>query len=253
MKSAIVTGAGGDLGVCITEHAVKAGYRVGAIDIQADPVKRLADRLDNVVALTADIRDENSVREAFDSFGHNPDLLVNNAGLVRFGALADLSVEDFRNVVDVNLVGSFIVAREAARRMMADGGGVIVNITSMGGIHPAPGSGAYGATKSGLAQLTELMSVEWGPGGVRVNAVAPGFIDAGMSAPFFKDPEIRKLRGDGVPLRRLGNAEDVANAVMFLASDEAGYITGQEIAVDGGVINSVLAQLPRERPGPASR
>jgi NAD(P)-dependent dehydrogenase (short-subunit alcohol dehydrogenase family) len=118
----------------------------------------------------------------------------------------------------------------------------------MGGIHPAPGGGAYGATKSGLAQMTELMSVEWGPSGIRVNAVAPGFIDAGMSAPFFKDPVVRELRGGGVPLRRLGTAEDVAEAVMFLASDAASYISGQELAVDGGVINSVLAQLPRERP-----
>jgi len=107
----------------------------------------------------------------------------------------------------------------------------------MGGIHPAPGSGAYGATKSGLAQMTQLMSVEWGPYGIRVNAVAPGFIDAGMSAPFFKDKAVRKQRGGGVPLRRLGTAEDVAKAVMFLASDDAAYISGQEIAIDGGVIN----------------
>ncbi|MDA0273005.1 MAG: SDR family oxidoreductase, partial [Proteobacteria bacterium] len=100
--------------------------------------------------------------------------------------------------------------------------------------------------KSGLAQMTQLMSVEWGPYGIRVNAVAPGFIDAGMSAPFFKDEAVRKRRGGGVPLRRLGTAEDVAKAVMFLASEDAAYISGQEIAVDGGVINSVLAQLPRE-------
>lgn len=247
MKNAIVTGASGDLGACITELAVKAGFRVGAIDIQPDGINALADRLDNVVALTADITDENSVRDAFDSFGASPDLLVNNAGLVRFAPLTELAVKDFRDVVSVNLVGSYIVAREAARRMLVAGGGAIVNITSMGGIHPAPGSGAYGASKSGLAQLTQLMAVEWGPGGIRVNAVAPGFIDAGMSAPFFKDPEVRRQRGDGVPLRRLGTAEDVARAVMFLASDEASYISGQEIAVDGGVINSVLAQLPRER------
>ena len=132
--------------------------------------------------------------------------------------------------------------------MKTVGTGAIINITSMGGIHPAPGSGAYGATKSGLAQMTQLMSVEWGPYGIRVNAVAPGFIDAGMSAPFFKDEAVRKQRGSGVPLRRLGTATDVAKAVMFLASDDAAYISGQEIAVDGGVINSVLAQLPREQP-----
>jgi NAD(P)-dependent dehydrogenase (short-subunit alcohol dehydrogenase family) len=155
-------------------------------------------------------------------------------------------VQDFQDVVNVNLVGSFIVAREAAVRMKATGGGAIVNVTSMGGIHPAPGGGAYGASKAGLAQMTELMSVEWGPYGIRVNAVAPGFIDAGMSAPFFKDEAVREKRTGGVPLGRLGTAADVAQTVLYLGSEEATYITGQEIVIDGGVINSVLAQLPRD-------
>ena len=246
MKNAIVTGAGGDIGACIAGLAVGLGYRVAAIDVQPGGINELANRLENVIPLTADITNEESVREAFDIFGGVPDLLVNNAGLVRFGPLEYLAVEDFQDVVNVNLVGSFIVAKEAAARMKTVGNGAIVNITSINGIHPALGSGAYGATKSGLAQMTQLMSVEWGPYGIRVNAVAPGFIDAGMSAPFFKDEAVRKKRGSGVPLRRLGAAEDVAKAVMFLASEDAAYISGQEIAIDGGVINSVLAQLPRE-------
>ena len=248
MKQAIVTGAGGDIGTAITKLALEQGYRVGAIDMNLDMVQPLADAHENVIALAADIRDAGQVQAAFDAFGTAPDVLVNNAALVRFGPLEELAIQDFQDVVDVNLVGTFIVSQIAARAMMANGGGAMVNITSMGGIHPAPGGGAYGATKSGLAQMTELMSVEWGPSGIRVNAVAPGFIDAGMSAPFFKDPVVRELRGGGVPLRRLGTAEDVAETVMFLASDAASYISGQELAVDGGVINSVLAQLPRERP-----
>jgi len=248
MKQAIVTGAGGDIGTAITKLALEQGYRVGAIDMNLDMVQPLADAHENVIALAADIRDAGQVQAAFDAFGTAPDVLVNNAGLVRFGPLEELAIQDFQDVVDVNLVGTFIVSQIAARAMMANGGGAMVNITSMGGIHPAPGGGAYGATKSGLAQMTELMSVEWGPSGIRVNAVAPGFIDAGMSAPFSKDPVVRELRGGGVPLRRLGTAEVVAETVMFLASDAASYISGQELAVDGGVINSVLAQLPRERP-----
>jgi NAD(P)-dependent dehydrogenase (short-subunit alcohol dehydrogenase family) len=94
--------------------------------------------------------------------------------------------------------------------------------------------------------MTELMSVEWGPYGIRVNAVAPGCIDAGMSAPFFKDEAVREKRTGGVPLGRLGTAADVAQTVLYLGSEEATYITGQEIVIDGGVINSVLAQLPRD-------
>ena len=248
MKQAIVTGAGGDLGAAIATLASQQGYRVGMLDVNADIVGAAAAKVENAVPLVADITDEDSVAAVFAEFGATPDLLVNNAGLVRFGPLIEQSVKDFQDVVNVNLVGTYIVSRLAATMMLENGGGAVVNITSMGGIHPAPGGGAYGATKSGLAQLTELMSVEWGPGGIRVNAVAPGFIDAGMSAPFFKDPAVREQRGNGVPLRRLGTAQDVASAVMFLASEEASYITGQEVAVDGGVINSVLAQLPRERP-----
>lgn len=246
MKHAIVTGAGGDIGACITELAVSRGYRVVAVDVRPNQIDALAHRLDGVVPIVADITDPDSVKKAFDVFDSPLDLLVNNAGLVRFGPLESLAVQDFQDVVNVNLVGSFIVAREAAVRMKATGGGAIVNVTSMGGIHPAPGGGAYGASKAGLAQMTELMSVEWGPYGIRVNAVAPGFIDAGMSAPFFKDEAVREKRTGGVPLGRLGTAADVAQTVLYLGSEEATYITGQEIVIDGGVINSVLAQLPRD-------
>ena len=246
MKHAIVTGAGGDIGACITELAVSRGYRVVAVDVRPNQIDALAYRLDGVVPIVADITDPDSVKKAFDVFDSPLDLLVNNAGLVRFGPLESLAVQDFQDVVNVNLVGSFIVAREAAVRMKATGGGAIVNVPSMGGIHPAPGGGAYGASKAGLAQMTELMSVEWGPYGIRVNAVAPGFIDAGMSAPFFKDEAVREKRTGGVPLGRLGTAADVAQTVLYLGSEEATYITGQEIVIDGGVINSVLAQLPRD-------
>lgn len=249
MKQAIVTGAGGDLGRCIAEHASREGYRVGLLDINFENVEAAAKNMDNAVPIAVDVTDESSVEAAFEAFGETPDLLVNNAGLVRFGPLAELSVDDFRAVVDVNLTGCFIVGRTAARRMLKRGSGAIVNITSIGGVNPAPGGGAYGATKSGLAAMTELMSVEWGPGGIRVNAVAPGFIDAGMSAPFFKDAAVREVRSGGVPVRRLGTAEDVAEAVMFLGSDAASYISGQQLLVDGGVSNAVLAALPRERPG----
>ena len=174
---------------------------------------------------------------------------MNNAGIVQFFPLEDLPVQVFQNVVDINLVGSFIVGQAVGKLMLEKGSGTIVNISSVAGIHPSPGVGAYGPTKAGLVALTELMAVEWGPRGIRVNAIAPGFIDAGMSAPAFTDPAVRELRSSGVPVRRLGTAEDVASAVMFLASDEASYISGQELVVDGGVTHNVFSLLPRERPG----
>ena len=173
-------------------------------------------------------------------------LVVNCAGIARFGPLIDQTLADFRRVLDVNLTGGFIVGRAAARRMVARGSGSIVNVTSINGISPAPNSGAYPASKSGLAALTELMAVEWGPLGLRVNAVAPGFIDAGLSTPFFANQSVRKLREQAVPTRRLGSAADIADAVVFLASDGASYINGHQLVVDGGASRALLALLPRE-------
>jgi NAD(P)-dependent dehydrogenase (short-subunit alcohol dehydrogenase family) len=198
------------------------------------------------IPLVADIADEASVEAALDQLGGAPTVVVNNAGIVRFGPLIDLELEDFRSVVQVNLVGTFIVARAAARRMRAEEiAGSIINITSMNGVAPGPNGGAYGATKSGIALLTQQMAIEWGPWGIRVNAVAPGMILAGMSEQVFADPVIREARESKVPLGRLGAAEDIAAMVAFLASDQASYVTGQNILVDGGVTMSIIANLPR--------
>jgi len=149
-------------------------------------------------------------------------------------------------VLEVNLVGAYIMAKAAARGMLERGSGIIINITSINAIAPGPNAGAYPAAKAGLARLTEQMALEWGPRGIRVNAVAPGFIDGGISTPFYRDPAVRALRTQAVPIRRLGICEDIAEAVAFLASERASYISGHQLVVDGGVVPSVLLQLPRE-------
>ena len=174
------------------------------------------------------------------------DVLVNNAGILRTGPLLDHSADDFRLVMDVNLTGAFIAAQAAARYMRDHDGGVIINISSINGLHPSPNCGAYVAAKAGLIGLTQQMSIEWGQFGIRVNAIAPGFIDGGMSSPYYANTRVRERRSGAVPLGRLGTVDDVADAALFLASPEAGYISGHTLTVDGGVINSVLLQLPRE-------
>jgi NAD(P)-dependent dehydrogenase (short-subunit alcohol dehydrogenase family) len=253
MRQAIVTGAGQGIGAAVARTLAEAGYRVGVLDRAAGPAEAVAAELPEAVALAADVSDEASARSALERFGETPDLLVNNAGIVRFGPLAELTVEDWRAVVDVNLTGCFVMARAAALGMIARGSGAIVNVTSMNGVAPGPNAGAYGASKAGVALLTQQMALEWGPHGVRVNAVAPGLIDAGMSAPIYADAEVRQARESKVPLGRLGRAEDVARAVLFLASDDAAYVTGQNLLVDGGVTMGMIGQLPRpravERPG----
>lgn len=246
-RHAIVTGAAGGLGACIALRAAKAGYRVGVLDLSREATEARASTIDGAVPLVADVSDEAAVEAALDEFGAVPDLVVNNAGIVRFGPLLDLTALDWRAVVDVNLTGTFVVARAAAVRMAELGRGCIVNLTSMNGVAPGPNAGAYGATKAGVALLTQQMALEWGPLGLRVNAVAPGLIDGGMSTPIYADAAVREARESKVPLGRLGSPDDVADAVLFLASDAASYVTGQNLLVDGGVTMGIIGQLPRPK------
>jgi NAD(P)-dependent dehydrogenase (short-subunit alcohol dehydrogenase family) len=247
MKQALVTGGGGGIGSAICAALSANGYAVAVVDLRLEDARRTAEGLSQATAHAADVRQEDSVKALYDELSEAPDLVVNNAGIARFGKLLEQKVSDYEDVVQTNLVGSFIVGTEGARRMIAAGKpGSIVNITSVHSVNPGPGVGAYPATKAGLASLTRLMALEWGEHGIRVNAIAPGFIDAGMSKPFFENPRVRELRGGAVPLKRLGTGEDIANTVLYLASDAAEYVTANEIVVDGGVIHSVLMHLPRE-------
>lgn len=243
---ALVTGGGGGIGAAVCELASQRGYRVVVADQDLAAAQRVADGLPMARAEQLDVTDERAVEAMLDRVGQVPDLLVNNAGIGRFGPLMNMPLDEFSLVVQVNLVACFVVARACARRMQTRGCGQIVNITSINSINPGPGAGAYPAAKAGLARLTQQMALEWGPLGLRVNSVAPGFIDAGISTPFYANPVVRELRGKAVPSRRLGLAMDVAQAVLFLASDEASYINGHELVVDGGVTPSLLSQLPRE-------
>jgi NAD(P)-dependent dehydrogenase (short-subunit alcohol dehydrogenase family) len=247
-KWAVVTGAGNGLGAVITRFAVKEGYRVAAWDIDGDAVGALASDLgDACVASVVDVADEASVRAAVDALPAAPRLLVNSAGVVRFGPLLDLALADWELAMRVNLTGTFLVGRSVARRMAEAGGGSIVNLASINGLAAAPNAGAYTSTKAGVIMLGEHMAMEWAGLGIRVNTVAPGLINAGMSDAVYADPEVRRLREAKVPLGRLGSAQDVAEAVLFLGSEKASYISGQVLAVDGGIAKSALTGLARPK------
>lgn len=250
--SVIVTGAGAGIGAAIAHEANRRGWIVGVVDRDAGAARDTAAKIGAAAhPLCADVTDPSALDRAFDEFGAAsgrpaPDAFVANAGIVRFGPLLDLSVDDWRAVVDVNLTGTFLAARAFARRAIAAGRpGAVVAVTSMNGVAAGVKSGAYGPTKAAVALLTQQMALEWGPHGIRVNAVAPGLIDAGMSAPIYADAEARSARERRVPLGRLGTAADVAAAVMFLLSDDAAYISGVELLVDGAVTPSILTTLPR--------
>lgn len=242
--SLLVTGAAGGLGAEIARASAAAGYRVALLDLDR-AVLDTAASIPGATGFVGSTTNATEVQALLDAFG-TPDAVVNNAGIVRFGPLLSQTLDQWRAVVDVNLTGTFVVAQAVAQRLVAEGRrGAIVNITSMNGVMPGPNAGAYGSTKSAVSLLTKQMAVEWGQHGIRVNAIAPGLIDAGMSGPIYADPQIRQLREARVPLGRLGRADDIARAVLWLLSDASEYITGEEILVDGGVTISVIAGLPR--------
>jgi NAD(P)-dependent dehydrogenase (short-subunit alcohol dehydrogenase family) len=241
-RSIVVTGAARGIGKTIATQAAAQGYRVGVLDLDGEAAAQVAAELPDAVALAAATTDEPAVEAALDDFGAI-DVMVNNAGVVRFESLLDVSSEDWRDVVDINLTGVFLSGRAAARRMPQ--GGSMINMASINGTVPASGTGAYAAAKAGVIMLTQHMAMEWGPLGIRVNSVAPGIIDAGMSRAVLADPAVREVRAGATPLRRLGTAEDIAAAVLFLASDEASFITAQSLVVDGGITRTAISNLPR--------
>ena len=243
-RSLLVTGGAAGIGAEIARLAGAAGYRVGVLDVDGAGAQRVAGEIHGAVALAASVSDEDQVEAALDSFG-TPEVLVNNAGIVRFGPLLEHSAADFRAVVAVNLVGTFLCGRAAARRMAAAGGGRIVNMASMNGTAPGPNAGAYASTKAGIIMLTQQMTLEWSQFGIRVNCVAPGLIDGGMSAAINADPALRAERETAVPRGRLGTTADIAKAVLWLASGESDYVCGQTLLVDGGITMSILSHLPR--------
>ena len=242
-RSIVVTGGGTGIGEAIV-RAAAPDHRVGVLDVDTAAAERVASSIPDGVALTASINDPEQVEASLDTFGV-PDAWVNNAGIVRFGPLLEQSLDDWRAVVDVNLTGVFVCSTACARRMAENGGGSIVSVTSINGIQPGPNAGAYGATKAAINLVSQQMSIEWGSMGVRVNTVAPGLIDGGMSAPIFADAEFRRRRTEKVPAGRLGTVDDIARAVLWLCSPDAEYVTGHQLVVDGGVINSIIANLPR--------
>ena len=246
MRNAVVTGAGAGIGEAISRKLSENNYRVGMLDLNKDNVIKASKEIENSIPLFADVTIEDSVKEAFKEFGEIPDLLVNNVGIVLFGPLEEHSVSDYSKSLNINLLGSFITSRVLIKDMIKRGNGSIINMSSVNGVNPGIGIGAYPASKAGIISMTQQMALEWGKFGLRINCISPGFIDAGMSKPIYQDNKVRALRGGAVPSGRLGEAEDIANAVLFLDSENASYINGHNLVVDGGGISSVIAQLPRE-------
>jgi len=237
-KAALVTGAARGIGLATAKRFLADGWRVALLDIDAETLARTHAALaaEPIIAIHCDVADPAGVADALArvarEFGRL-DALVNNAGIAIFKPILAVSHEDWSRVLAVNLTGPFLCAQAAAPLMRDSGGGAIVNITSISGLRASTLRTAYGTSKAGLAHLTQQQAIELAPLGIRVNAVAPGPVDTAM-AKAVHTPDIRAAYHDAIPLNRYGLEEELAEAIFFLCSERASYVTGQTLAVDGG-------------------
>ncbi len=236
----LVTGAARGIGfACAQALARTAGGLVILADIDGPGVKKAAAELNGPsVDMVCDMGNPDRVHAMFDridaEFG-SLSVLINNAGIADPGDFLETSVERFRAVIDVNLVGAFVATQRAAKSMIAAGtGGSIVNMSSINAQLAIPTVAAYCASKGGVTQLTKASALALAPYGIRVNAVGPGSIDTAMMAGVNANPDAMDMVLSRTPLKRIGKPEEVAEVVAFLAGDKASYITGQTIYVDGG-------------------
>ncbi|MGH1587033.1 SDR family NAD(P)-dependent oxidoreductase [Methylobacterium phyllosphaerae] len=237
-RTALVTGAARGIGLATATRFLAEGWTVALLDIDGPGVEAAAARLDRpeaVLAVTADVSDPEAVaaamRQVSERFGRL-DALVNNAGIAIFKPLMLTTFADWSRVLAVNLSGPFLCT-QAAVPLLSERGGSVVNITSISGLRASTLRTAYGTSKAALAQLTKQQAVELAQHGIRVNAVAPGPVDTAM-AKAVHSPEIRADYHDAVPLGRYGLESELAEAIVFLCSDRASFVTGQQLAVDGG-------------------
>src|ERR1700691_4206956 len=238
-KVALVTGAARGIGLAVAKRFLAEGWRVALLDIEGELLWNSVATLavpGDALALHCDVSDAGAVAGAVAEierrFGRL-DALVNNAGIAVFAPLLETSEDDWNRILAVNLTGPFLCAKAAVPLMREHGGGAIVNITSISAVRASTLRSAYGTSKAGLAHLTKQLAVELAELGIRVNGVAPGPVDTAM-AKAVHSPEIRADYHDAIPLNRYGLEQELAEAIFFLCSDRASYITGQTLAVDGG-------------------
>lgn len=245
-KRVLITGGAGGIGAVTAKRFLDEGARVMVLDRDEAACLRLETSLPTLDGLLqADVASPASVARAFEELDARlggVDILINNAGISIRHSFMDITPDEWRTVMDVNLNGIFYVAQQAARRMLASQGGVILNMGSTNGLMGYHYYADYNASKSGVIELTRSMALELAPL-VRVNAVCPGFIMTPMQEAEYTT-EMRQAFEAKVPLRRLGRPEDVAALFAFLASDEAAFITGQCFVIDGGEIAGGLASQP---------
>jgi 3-oxoacyl-[acyl-carrier protein] reductase len=237
-KKALITGAYRGIGKEIADLFIAEGAEVWGLDYKTpeDLSTRVEDAKGKLHWITADLSETSAVDgviEAGLKESGGFDILVNNAGITKDNLSFRMSLEEWQKVIDINLSAAFLIARTVGRDMIRKRAGSIINMASVVGIHGNGGQANYSASKAGLIGVTKSLAQECGSRGVRVNAIAPGFIATDMTAVL--PDNVKQAMMDKVPLKRMGTAKDVALTALFLASDDSAYITGQVLPVDGGM------------------
>lgn len=252
-KVVVVTGAVGGMGTHFCEAFAEHGAKLVLVDIKKDAIqtaaKKLADQYGvQTLAVATDTTDEDEVDAAVQAvvaeFG-KVDILVNTAAILRFSPFEDLRLDEWKTAVNVNLTGYFLMSQRFGRQMIAQHHGTMVHISTVAADFPETYSGAYSTTKAAVNMLSKQMAAEWGQFGIRSNCVMPCLVKTLMSADFYKDPNVLDGREYLVASRRIGNLDDIANAVLYLSSDRSDYTNGDELRVDGGLGIMMQDMIPK--------
>ncbi len=252
-RVAVVTGTSRGLGQALARALARAGADLVITSRRRDDLRDFQREIEGMgrraLSLELDVRDQGSIRrmaEAALAGYPEIDILVNNAGCnIRKPAL-EVTWEDWNTILDTNLRGAFFVAQALARPMVARGHGRIINIGSVTSVAGYAGLGPYGASRGGIRQLTMSLADDWGPHGVTVNCLAPGWFKTAQNAAMYEDAEWVAMLKERIPVRRPGQPSDLEGAVVFLASEASAYVTGQTLLVDGGISVGALRALPRK-------
>ena len=252
-KVAAVTGAVGGMGRTIVQEFAKQGAKVVLMDIREDALVEYAEEIakeygiETLAVKTNSVSEEevdNAVAKTLEKFGR-VDILVNTAAMLRACPLEDLPLEEWRQTVDINLTGYFLVSQRFGRQFIKQGKGTMVHISTIASVFPETYSAAYSSTKAGVNMMSRQMAAEWGQFGVRSNCIQPCFVKTPLSESFYADPVVEEGRKALTANKRIGNTMDIANAVMYLASDRSDYTNGHELRVEGGFGIMMGDQTPK--------
>ena len=247
-RAAVITGAGGGIGKAIALELSVNGVHCNVLDRASELVDATVAEIKasggSASGYVCDVTDEAAIYSVATSI-ESCDILVNAAGLVRPGALADLQTSEWDALLKVNLTGYFLLARAFTPHLIASGHGAMIHVASISSTNPQGSSGAYSVSKAGVVIMSKQLAYELGPQGVRSNTVSPGLVRTPMTEAYYQVGDVAKRRDTAVPIGRVARPEDIADVVTFLASDRARYITGADIVADGGFAQTLMSSVPR--------